>query len=196
MEGQNFDIRKRLLEYDDVLREQREIMYDQRNEVLENDDVHGMVKDMFSRVLSNLVSFHRTENGTVDFDGLNETLMKQGFKGKSVDPNQFNGLSVENMTKALVDQFFDEYDQKIDPYKEQILPIEKRMVLRVVDSAWMEHIDQMDRLRNGIHLRSYAQSDPLKAYVEEGYEMFEDMLQRIARDVVMFCLNVQVQVQE
>ena len=100
------------------------------------------------------------------------------------------------MTKALVDQFFDEYDQKIDPYKEQILPIEKRMVLRVVDSAWMEHIDQMDRLRNGIHLRSYAQSDPLKAYVEEGYEMFEDMLQRIARDVVMFCLNVQVQVQE
>lgn len=196
VEGQNFDIRKRLLEYDDVLREQREIMYDQRNEVLENDDVHGMVKDMFSRVLSNLVSFHRTENGTVDFDGLNETLMKQGFKGKSVDPNQFNGLSVENMTKALVDQFFDEYDQKIDPYKEQILPIEKRMVLRVVDSAWMEHIDQMDRLRNGIHLRSYAQSDPLKAYVEEGYEMFEDMLQRIARDVVMFCLNVQVQVQE
>ncbi len=196
VEGQNFDIRKRLLEYDDVLREQREIMYDQRNEVLENEDVHGMVKDMFSRVISTLVSYNRDENGNIDFDGLNDTLEKQGFKGEKVDASSFNGLSTENMTRALVDSLFNDYDQKIEPYKEQILPIEKRMVLQVVDAAWMEHIDQMDRLRNGIHLRSYAQSDPLKAYVEEGYEMFEEMLQRIARDVVMFCLNVQIQVQE
>ena len=196
VEGQNFDIRKRLLEYDDVLREQREIMYEQRNEVLENEDVHGMVKVMFSRIISNTVGFNRTENGNIDFVGLNETLAKQGFKGKQVDASQFAGLSSENVTNALVDQLFNEYDQKIAPYREQILPIEKRMVLRVVDSAWMEHIDQMDRLRNGIHLRSYAQSDPLKAYVEEGYEMFEDMLQRVAQNVVMFCLNVQVEVQE
>ena len=88
------------------------------------------------------------------------------------------------------------YEKKIEPIKVQVLPIEKTVVLKIIDQAWVNHIDMMSKLKDGIHLRSYAQNNPLQAYVEEGYQMFEEMMARISKDVATFCLRVQVTVKE
>ena len=87
---------------------------------------------------------------------------------------------------------WNEYEQKIAEVKQQVLPIEKTMVLKVIDRAWVNHIDTMSKLRDGIHLRSYAQNNPLQAYVQEGYEMFENMMQQISLEIVTFCMNVRI----
>ncbi|NLC42494.1 MAG: preprotein translocase subunit SecA, partial [Erysipelothrix sp.] len=199
IEGQNFDVRKTLLDYDDVLRQQREIMYDQRNYVLDNEDVHSVVKDMFGRVINRLVDSHSTEEKkgrVIDFDKLKEALKKLGFNGFDLSQSELELLSAEDATTLIINAAFDSYDNKINDFREQVLPIEKRMVLQTIDRAWMDHIDTMDKLRHGIHLRSYAQNNPLEAYVSEGYEMFEDMLYQIAQDIVSFCLNVQIRVEK
>ena len=91
---------------------------------------------------------------------------------------------------------FGAYEAKIKPVKNQIMPVEKTMVLRLMDRAWQNHIDIMSKLREGIHLRSYAQNNPLQAYVEEGYELFEEMMNTISRDVVTFCNNLKVVMRE
>lgn len=199
IEGQNFDVRKTLLDYDDVLRQQREIMYEQRNYVLDNEDVHSVVKDMFSRVINHVVDSYTIEDkkeAAIDFEGLKEALAKLGFDGVNLSQKELETLSVQDASTLIVDEAFESYDKKIKPYREQVLPIEKRMVLQTIDRAWMDHIDTMDKLRHGIHLRSYAQNNPLEAYVSEGYEMFEDMLYQIAQDIVAFCLNVQIRVEK
>jgi len=105
-------------------------------------------------------------------------------------------MNKDQAANYCADKIFGIYEDKIAPIKEQFLPFEKNIVLRNMDRNWIEHIDMMDKLRGGIHLRSYAQNNPLQAYVSEGYEMFEEMMQRIAREVVFFALKVQVKKQE
>ena len=91
---------------------------------------------------------------------------------------------------------FGNYENKIKPVKNQILPLERTMVLRLMDRAWQNQIDVMSKLREGIHLRSYAQNNPLQAYVEEGYELFENMMNTISSDVVTFCNNLKIVIKE
>lgn len=201
VEGHNFDIRKNLLDYDDVLRQQRETMYDLRNEILESDDVHSIVRDMFDKVITNVIEANtsvadRGDRKTVNFEGLRESLNRMGLKETQLDETQLSQMSHEEMSNAVVEAAFNSYDSKIDPYKEQVYPIEKRMVLSVFDRHWMDHIDMMAKLRDGISLRSYAQNNPLQAYIEEGFEMFEAMVQSISREVVQFCLNVQLRFED
>lgn len=194
VEGLNFDIRKSLLDYDDVLRQQRETMYAQRNYILENEDVHAIVHDMFSRVISNLVASFTTHDGkheTIQYAELIERLKKMGFQSPLM-PEDLNGLNAEKTSEKCLEAAWDEYEAKIKPIKDQVLPQEKVMVLRVIDRAWVNHIDIMSKLREGIHLRSYAQNNPLQAYVEEGYELFEDMMNTISNEVVNFCMNVRI----
>ena len=99
------------------------------------------------------------------------------------------------MQKCL-DASFGAYENKIKPVKKQIMPVERTMVLRLMDRAWQNHIDVMSKLREGIHLRSYAQNNPLQAYVEEGYELFENMMNTISSDVVTFCNNLKIVIKE
>ena len=106
------------------------------------------------------------------------------------------GKSKEEMQTYCGDVYFKIYDDKIEEFREQFLPVEKMIVLRTMDRNWIEHIDMMSKLREGIHLRSYAQNNPLQAYVSEGYEMFEEMMERIAREVVFFALKLQIQKKE
>ncbi len=198
VEGNNFDVRKTLLEYDDVLRQQREIIYEQRNYLLDNDDVHNVVEDMFKRVISNTVANHVTQvkkESELDVEGCLEALSKIGF-ADILKNEDLEGLSVEDAQNVCVEKAWQAYENKIAAVREQVLPIEKTMVLKVIDRAWVNHIDTMDKLRNGIHLRSYAQGNPLQAYVSEGFELFEDMLQRISQEIVNFCLNVRIVIQE
>ncbi len=196
VEGVNFDVRKTLLEYDDVLRQQREIIYEQRNFLLENTDVHSIVKDMFDRVVLNIVSSYtdRTpKEPVVDIDGVLEALHKMGFEDANLTKAQLANQSLTDIEKIATDAVWTYYDNKIDEFRSQILPIEKNLVLRIIDRAWVEHIDTMSKLREGIHLRSYAQNNPLQAYVSEGFEMFEEMMHRISQETVTYCINVKIE---
>lgn len=199
VEGINFDIRKSLLGYDDVLREQREIMYDQRNDILDNEDVHGMMHTMFKRVISNLIASNRdmdSKNMEVDLEGLYEGLEKMGLSGSEITPYALQGLEVEEMENLIVDYAWNTYENKIKEVKEQFEQVERDMALSIIDRQWIDHIDAMSKLREGIHLRSYAQEKPLQAYVNEGYEMFDEMLNQIAHDIVAFCLNVKIELRQ
>lgn len=197
VEGYNFDVRKQLLDYDDVLRKQREIMYEQRNYVLENEDVHGVVHDMIDRVIQNVVEANTDKNkhdDNVDYAGVIQGMEMLGLEPtENVTLEEIRGKSADDTAKYCADKIWNLYDGKVADIRDQFTSFERTIVLRNMDRNWIEHIDMMDKLRNGIHLRSYAQNNPLQAYIEEGYEMFEDMMSRIAREVVFFALKVQIQ---
>ena len=188
VEGYNYDVRKQLLDYDDVLRKQREIMYEQRNFVLENEDVHGIVRDMIDRVIDSVV------DESVDYAGVLQGLELLGLEEKdNLKLEEIQGKEKNDVTTYCAEKIFTLYDDKIKDIRDEFKQFEKTIVLRNMDRNWIEHIDMMDKLRNGIHLRSYAQNNPLQAYIQEGYEMFEEMQARIAREVVFFALKVQVE---
>ncbi len=200
VEGYNYDVRKQLLDYDDVLRKQREIMYEQRNFVLENEDVHGIVRDMIDRVIENVVNANvdtskREDN--VDYDGIRQGLEVLGVAAEdNIKVEDLRGKDADETAKYCSDYIFQLYDDKISDIRDEFKQFEKTIVLRNMDRNWIEHIDMMDKLRNGIHLRAYAQNNPLQAYIEEGYEMFEEMQARIAREVVFFAMKVQIERKE
>ena len=196
-EGYNYDVRKQLLDYDDVLRKQREIMYEQRNFVLENEDVHGIVRDMIDRVIDSVVDAnvdHTRHDESVDYAGVLQGLELLGLEEKdNLKLEEIQGKEKNDVTTYCAEKIFTLYDDKIKDIRDEFKQFEKTIVLRNMDRNWIEHIDIMDKLRNGIHLRSYAQNNPLQAYIQEGYEMFEEMQARIAREVVFFALKVQVE---
>lgn len=199
VEGMNFDIRKTLLEYDDVLRQQRETIYEQRDEVLENDDVHGIVRGMFERISEEIVNSHTDRsqrNPVVDVEALTEAVWKMNVDEEDIKKGLAAVTRNEDYPRAVADLMWNAYEEKIDPFRADFLKIEKPMVLRIIDAKWIDHIDLMSKLREGIHLRSYAQDNPLKAYTAEGYEMFENMMDSIAREVVSFCMNCRIEVRE
>ena len=197
VEGLNFDIRKALLDYDDVMRQQRETMYAQRNFILENEDIHSVVENMYKRVIENIVESNTVIDGKkeiIDYESIAKRLVNMGvtnFSEKDID-----GLAKDEAIEKCHSICFGAYENKIKPVKNQILPVERTMVLRLMDRAWQNHIDVMSKLREGIHLRSYAQNNPLQAYVEEGYELFENMMNTISNDVVSFCNNLKIVIKE
>ena len=194
VEGLNFDMRKTLLDYDDVLRQQRETIYDQRNYILENEDIHSVVYEMFKRVVENVVDLRVSKDGkkeVINYEEIVNVFKRMGLK-EGMGVKDIEGLGYDDTKEKCLNIVWGYYEDKIKDYKEQILPIEKTMVLRVIDRAWVFHIDTMAKLRDGIGLRSYAQNNPLQAYVEEGFELFEEMMKNISTEVVVFCLNVKV----
>jgi preprotein translocase subunit SecA len=194
VEGVNYDARKQLLQYDDVMRQQRETMYKERDFILENEDVHTVIEDMFKRVVSDVVAANidpDSKNEEIDASGLIEGLNKIGFKDL-IKPEDVAGKSRADVIDLVDQKAWAYYQNKIEPVKVQIRPMEKEMSLRTIDRAWSNHIDTMSKLRDGIGLRSYAQANPLQAYVQEGYSLFEDMMHTIAQEIVAFCMNVRV----
>ena len=197
VEGLNFDIRKALLDYDDVMRQQRETMYAQRNYILENEDIHSVVESMYKREMENIVESNTVVDGKkeiIDYESIAHRLNNMGTT--SVKVEDFNNLNKEDTINKIMEISFGAYENKIKPVKDQILPLERTMVLRIMDRAWQNQIDVMSKLREGIHLRSYAQNNPLQAYVEEGYELFDEMMNTISNDVVTFCNNLKIVIKE
>lgn len=196
VEGVNFDIRKTLLDYDDVLRQQREIIYEQRDYVLENEDVHGIIKEMYKRVVSDTIASYtipESKDFSIDKEGLVGALDKLGLIDDSFDQSSLDNASQEEIQAIITDAAWEKYEIKITDVQDQFTRVEKEVVLNMIDRSWVDHIDAMSKLREGIHLRSYAQDKPLQAYVTEGFEMFEEMLGQIALDIVMFCVNVKIE---
>ena len=195
VEGTNFDIRKTLLDYDDVLRQQRETIYKQRDEILENNDIHPVVMDMFERVSEDLVnSYYDDKKNSIDVEKLMKALEVINVEEKQAMEIFNSKNKKEDITSAVFNCMWNDYENKISEVRDAVIKLEKVIVLKIIDSKWVEHIDMMSKLREGIHLRSYAQDNPLKAYTSEGYEMFEAMLNNIAKEVVNFCMNCRIEI--
>ncbi len=194
VEGYNFDGRKQLLDYDDVLRRQREIIYEERNKVLESDDVHEWVHNILENALSETVDSNLGDKKGVDCPSLVKSLEMIGLQDeKAIHVSEIENIKkVEDVKKYIVEKAWKGYEDEIRLVKDQFLPFEKTVVLRNIDRNWIQHIDQMDKLRGGIHLRSYAQNNPLQQYVEEGFQMFDEMNHRINREIAFFLLKVRI----
>ena len=195
VEGNNYDIRKSLLQYDDVMNNQREIIYKKRNEILDEDSIHEMVLNTFRHHIEDLVKSHLMPEGELvenDYKDIvefaNENLLKKDVKLKDINQKEANEV-IDYLSKKVID----EYEEKIKDIPEEIHnEFEKVITLQVLDNYWTEHINTMSHLREGIHLRGYAQEDPLRAYTMEGFNMFDNMLQNIDKDVSIFLLKAEI----
>ncbi|MED5099018.1 MULTISPECIES: preprotein translocase subunit SecA [Niallia] len=196
VEGNNFDSRKQLLQYDDVLRQQREIIYSQRNEVLTSENLRSIVENMIKSSLERNIQAHTPDNADREswdlqaiVDYVSGNLLNEG----EVEVSDLRGKEGDEIVEfifAKVLQSYDEKEEKLSP--EQMREFEKVIVLRAVDSKWIDHIDQMDQLRQGIHLRAYGQIDPLREYQSEGFAMFEAMVIAIEEDVAKYIMKAEI----
>ena len=195
VEGNNFDIRKQLLQYDDVMNNQREIMYDKRNEILDSESIHETVLTTFRNHISDLVKSHIAPEGYLteqDLDDIvdfsNENLLKKDMK-----KSQIANMEVEDVIDKISKLVIKEYEEKLKDIPAEVTDeFEKAISLQVIDHYWMEHINTMSHLREGIYLRGYAQEDPLRAYTMEGFDLFDDMVQKIDKDISTFLLRAEV----
>ncbi len=193
IEGRNFGIRKNVLDYDDVMNKQRELIYAQRNRVLDGEDIHETVKKMINDTIESGVDTYLTGNIAEDwnFDGLRDY-----FRGWLASDNDFcyttdelNRLERDDIAEMLISRAAAICDSKEAEYgSETMREIERVMLLRSVDTHWMDHIDAMDELRQGIGLRAYGQHNPVVEYRNEGYEMFSAMTDSIREDTTKMVL--------
>ena len=197
VEGNNFDIRKNLIGYDDVMNMQREVIYKQRSEVLEGKDLREQINVMVSEIVSDAVKAH--------LDGVNENIEEEigrliqylediCLPHGVVKTEELVELSNDEIINKLLDILMKVYHEKEEEFgEEHFREVERVILLRVVDQKWMDHIDNMDHLKQGIGLRAYKQLDPIQAYQMEGSAMFEEMINGIKIDTVKFLFHIQVQ---
>ncbi|GAA0446633.1 preprotein translocase subunit SecA [Lentibacillus halophilus] len=196
VEGNNFDARKTVLSYDDVLRQQREIIYKQRFDVIEATEnlreiVEGMIRSSLARVVRANTQDELDENWEL------ESIIEY-VHGNLLDPEDISVADIKgkdpdemiDFIMGIVTHRYNEKEQELSP--EQMREFEKVIVLRTVDTKWMDHIDQMDQLRQGIHLRAYGQNDPLQEYQSEGFQMFEQMVVDIEDEVARYVMKAQI----
>ncbi|NFE79738.1 preprotein translocase subunit SecA [Clostridium sporogenes] len=197
VEGNNFDIRKTLLQYDDVINKQREIIYKQRSEVLEGEDLKNQIGDMIRDVIYTAVNSHISgveEEFETELQNLVNYLEDICLPKGVVNVKEISNLSDEEIKEKLLKAIENIYSHKEKEIgEEQIREIERVILLRVVDTKWMDHIDDMDHLKQGIGLRAYRQQDPVQAYQFEGSEMFEEMIYNIKVDTVRYLFHVEVE---
>ncbi len=195
VEGNNFDIRKNLLNYDDVMNDQRELIYRKRNEILDEESIHEMVLSTFRHHIEGLVKSHLAPEGYLTEEDIksivetaNDTLLSKSITTKKITSQDTEEV-IDFLSKLVIEQ----YEEKIKDVPPEIVnEFEKVITLQVLDRYWMEHINTMSHLREGIHLRGYAQEDPLRAYTMEGYDMFENMMDRVDKDVSQFLLKAEI----
>ena len=195
VEGNNFDIRKNLLQYDDVMNNQREIIYEKRNKILDSDSIHEMVLTTFRQHISDLVNSHLAPEGRLVDNDYKEILefANNNLIKNDLELDAINNKQPEEVIDVISKQVILEYESKLEELPEEVTAeFEKVITLQVLDNYWMEHINTMSHLREGIHLRGYAQEDPLRAYTMEGFDLFDSMLQKIDKDVSILLLKAEV----
>ncbi|MGY3817862.1 preprotein translocase subunit SecA [Gemella morbillorum] len=199
VEGNNYDARKQVLQYDDVLRKQREIMYAERNEVLENEVVTDIIDRMTEEAVEKTIEYatqtleaHSEKEETEEIvKSLNEKFLGQC----PIKEDEYSEvMSDEEIKQLALEKINNEYEQKRELLGDETMnSFERYILLNVIDDRWTDHIDQMDQLRKGIFLRSYGQIDPLREYKNEGHEMFEYMIDEIECEVVANLLRIKVE---
>ena len=197
VEGNNFDIRKNLLGYDDVMNLQREVIYRQRTEVLEGKNLKEQIESMIEEVVSDAVNSHligEMEDIEHEVNTLLQYLGDICLPHGSVTADELVDLSNEQIKDKLLEVIMNTYRGKeLEFGEEQLREIERVVLLRVVDQKWMAHIDNMDHLKQGMGLRAYKQQDPIQAYQMEGSAMFEEMIEGIKTETVKFLFHVRVE---
>ena len=197
VEGNNFDIRKSLIGYDDVMNMQREIIYKQRSEVLEGKDLRDQINQMIKDIVTDAVKGHLdniTDSLDVEIGKLIQYLEDICLPHKLVKVEDLIDLSNDEIIEKLLDILTKIYHKKEEEFgEEHFREVERVILLRVVDQKWMDHIDNMDHLKQGIGLRAYKQMDPIQAYQMEGSAMFEEMIEGIKLDTVKFLYHIQIQ---
>ena len=201
VEGQNFEIRKHLLEYDDVMNQQREVIYKQRKDVLSGEDLWQTVEDMMEDVVEEIIAEYADENLRPEewnITGLDDFVYKQfNLKPNFSNVEQNNGIDTEyiyeTITSGVKELLHEKENRYGKPLMEQVMRI---VMLQSIDTHWKDHLLAMDHLREGIGLRGYGQKDPKREYQKEGYDMFVDMIYRIKEDALEKLSWVQVQMEE
>ena len=194
VEGNNFDMRKNLLDYDNVVNEQRRIIYEQRNTIIDNESIHDSIKETFRNTIEDLVTAHAKEGKITESDlkEIIEYVNTNFLKSTKVKENDLKDLDEGKLIEYLSTMINDDYELKIKdaPNFEEF---ERAISLRIIDSLWVEHLNAMEGLKEGIFLRQYAQTNPLQAYTMEGYDMFEDLLNRIDDTIAQFLLKANIE---
>jgi preprotein translocase subunit SecA len=198
VEGNNFDTRKTLLGYDDVMNMQREVIYGQRSMVLEGKDLKENIRAMMNNVVTRAVEMHLA-NGNDREEGLEAliTYMEDVYVPHGqVTLEDIRGLSNEKLIDFFYEIGVELHEAKEREIGEQMREIERVILLKVVDTKWMDHIDNMDHLKRGIGLRAYKQQDPVQAYQFEGSEMFDEMIESINVDTIKYILHIVIRQEE
>jgi preprotein translocase subunit SecA len=202
VESRNYQTRKHVLEYDDVMNTQRDLIYSQRRRVLQGGNVHAMIVDMMNAYVDRIIATY-TSTGAErpeewDLEGLfaaaERVYLPQG--AIQYTDEEIYDLDAETLKQRLVDEFTKAYEAKTKELAEagiDVNEIERAVVLRAVDRRWMDHIDAMDQLRQGVGLRAYGQKDPVIEYKFEGFGMFEEMVAGIQEDALVMMLHINVQ---
>ena len=196
VEGNNFDIRKQLLNYDDVMNNQREIIYAKRNEILDNESIHDTVCNGYREYISDIVNSHLVETNKLkesDYTEILEACNESLLKKYRLNLSEINGRGAEEVIDIIHENVLKDYEEKLEDIPTEVRDeFEKAISLRVIDNHWMEHISTMSHLRDGIGLRGYANTSPLQAYTMEGYQLFDDMLAKINKDISIFLLKAEI----
>ncbi|MBP1969382.1 preprotein translocase subunit SecA [Virgibacillus natechei] len=196
VEGNNFDARKQVLSYDDVLREQREIIYKQRFEVIDADEnLREIVENMIQSTLNRVVATHTQDDDEDNWDlqSIIEYAHGNLLEPEDISVDDITGKEPEEINAFIMEKVRTSYDAKEEELSEdQMREFEKVILLRTVDTKWMDHIDQMEQLRQGIHLRAYGQNDPLREYQFEGFSMFEVMIENIEEEVAKYVMKAKI----
>ena len=197
VEGRNFDIRKHVLNYDDVNNQQREVIYKQRNDVLDDADLRPTILNMMRSVIENIIT--RNTGGAADAEEwqwdsikeqLNEEFMPFDESDYDFDAHDIDHMTVESLTEIMTEKAEERYKEREAMFGDNMREVERVILLRVVDAKWMDHIDSMEQLRQGINLRAYAQRDPVIEYKFEAMDMFEEMIAVIKEETIKYLFHV------
>ena len=202
VEGRNFNIRKNVLNYDDVMNTQREIIYKQRNEVLNGEDIHENILGMMDGLISNTVNQYineETERDQWNLVGLRDYFLGWITDDNDLDyePEELERLTVKDIVEQLTEKVKTLYAAKEEEYGAEVMrELERVVLLKVVDTKWMAHIDDMNELKKGIGLRAYGQQNPVVEYRYEGFQMYDEMVASIQEDTIRMLLTVRLQKNE
>jgi preprotein translocase subunit SecA len=197
VEGSNFDARRIVLQYDDVINLQREKVYGDRREILFSDNIRDIVMGMIRSTITRTIETHCPDSEVPedwDYDGIISYAHTHFLPEGRLDKDDLWGKEKDEMVELLVERVTQHYDEREAQIgSETMREFEKVVVLRAVDSKWMDHIDAMDQLRQGIHLRAYGGNDPLREYQFEGHNMFTNMIERIEEEVTLYIMKAHVE---
>ena len=196
VEGHNFEIRKQLLEYDDVMNQQREVIYRQRRETLGGKSLRNSIEDMIDEKAMEIAAAFADENvypEEWDLKGIAEAVFHQFYLRMRLSTDALDGIDREGLAKLIYDAAIAQYDQKermvgADEFRQ----LERIVMLQTVDNLWKDHLLSMDHLKEGIGLRGYAQQHPLIVYKKEGFEMFQEMISRVKEETIGTLFRIQI----
>ncbi len=193
VEARNFDIRKMLLEYDNVMNKQREVIYDERNTVLESENLKKHLFEMIEEILSELIEEYFNDNidpQDWDYDKFSEVFKsKFNFDLKDIDLVEYSTSDLEDVLTKKIEAFYDEKEKRLS--SEVMLYMSKYILLQMIDSKWKDHLYSIDNLKEGIHLRAYGQRDPLVEYSREAFNLFEEMIESIKHEAIEFVFKAE-----